>query len=203
MFFEIIDDPELTARQLSADLDIDEGQISRILKRYIDMGWLTRKRSADDARRKQIEITSEGRKLYETLNARADEKTLLRLRGADPAAVANAMGGILDLLRPTEQTGVCIRDISFGDPGFSPEFQYSSSTSWPLSFEPKTLPANAASSRTETVTDLEASSAWRLTSQISLSFAFSSSNRPPEASDLGDASWTTASRSRVVRAMNA
>jgi len=123
VFFEIIDDPELTARQLSADLDIDEGQISRILKRYIDMGWLNRKRSAGDARRKQIEITSEGRKLYETLNARADEKTLLRLRGADPAAVANAMGGILDLLRPPEQTGVCIRDISFGDPGFSPEFQ--------------------------------------------------------------------------------
>jgi DNA-binding MarR family transcriptional regulator/GNAT superfamily N-acetyltransferase len=138
VFFEIIDDPGLTARQLSADLDIDEGQISRILKRYIDMGWLTRKRSADDARRKQIEITSEGRKLYETLNARADEKTLLRLRGADPAAVANAMDGILDLLRPTEQTGVAIRDISFGDPGwvaqrhsetysvdpgFSPEFE--------------------------------------------------------------------------------
>jgi len=138
VFFEITDNPELTARQLSADLDIDEGQISRILKRYIDMGWLTRKRSADDARRKQIEVTSEGRKLYETLNARADEKTLLRLRGADPAAVANAMDGILDLLRLTEQTGVGIRDISFGDPGwvaqrhsetysvdpgFSPEFE--------------------------------------------------------------------------------
>ncbi len=118
VFFEITETPTLTARALSTALDIDEGQVSRILRRYIDMGWLTRKRAANDARRKQIEITPEGRKRYETLNMRAHEKTLQRLHGADPARIANAMDSILDLLRPTQHPNVDIRDISYGDPGW-------------------------------------------------------------------------------------
>jgi len=118
VFFEVTENPDLTARALSNTLDIDEGQVSRILKRYIDMGWLTRKRATSDARLKQIEITTEGRKRYDTLNQRADEKTFQRLNGADPAHVANAMDHILSLLSPTEHADIDIRDISHGDPGW-------------------------------------------------------------------------------------
>ena len=138
IFFEIIENPDLTARELSRILDIDEAQTSRALKRYIDMGWLVRKRAEGDARRKEIAITAEGRAGYETLNKRAHVKTLERLHGVNVSRMADTMDELLKMLGHQEATSIELRDLGFGDagwitqrhaetyaddPGFSPEFE--------------------------------------------------------------------------------
>lgn len=138
IFFEILEDPDTSARQLSHDLDIDEAQISRALKRYIEMGWLKRKRSPKDARRKQISVTPKGREGYEMLNQRAHEKTRERLHGVNTSHVADTMDDLLQTLGHPTTTPIDIRPLSFGDagwiaqrhaetyaidPGFTPDFE--------------------------------------------------------------------------------
>ncbi|MBT8459115.1 MAG: MarR family transcriptional regulator [Boseongicola sp.] len=138
IYFEIIENPDRSARQLSHDLDIDEAQTSRALKRYIDMGWLERSRSRDDARRKQIQVTAEGRRGYELLSKRAEEKTRERLVEVNLSQLAEKMDDIMRLLGHMPEQAIDIRDLSFGDagwiaqrhaetyavdPGFAPEFE--------------------------------------------------------------------------------
>jgi len=138
IFFEIIENPEQTARQLSQNLDIDEAQTSRTVKRYIEMGWLERKRSSKDARRKDIIVTAKGRERYDVLDQRASQKTQERLQGVNTSRLADTMDELLQMLGHLPQPDIDIRHLGFGDagwiaqrhgetyasdPGFTPDFE--------------------------------------------------------------------------------
>ena len=69
ILFEIVQQGGATARKIANTLALDEGYVSRILRRYEVSGWLDRRTADDDARRKILHLTAEGRAAYDALHA--------------------------------------------------------------------------------------------------------------------------------------
>ena len=135
---EIDLDPEMTARQMAQNLDIDEGQISRILKRFVDMGWLSRTRATDDARRKRLEITPKGMAEYKDLYARASLKTQERLSGVDTKQLADNLDQAMILLGEPIADAISYKPLSFGDASWVAQRHseyYSENHGFSLAFE--------------------------------------------------------------------
>ena len=112
---ELVLDPDTTARQLAHTLDIDEGQVSRILKRFVDMGWLSRTRAQADARRKRLEVTPKGLALYKDLYARANLKTQERLADVDTKRLADNLDEAMILLGEDINDTIAYKPLGVGD----------------------------------------------------------------------------------------
>jgi DNA-binding MarR family transcriptional regulator/GNAT superfamily N-acetyltransferase len=105
-------------------LDIDAGYLSRVLGRFEADGLVTRQRSAADARRQDVALTSAGRAAAAELDARSDSQVGELLAGVDRPRVLAAMRQITDLLngdgadaRPRART-VVLRPPGPGDLGW-------------------------------------------------------------------------------------
>ncbi len=79
-------------------LDIDAGYLSRVLGRFEADGLVTRRRSAADARRQDVALTSAGLAAAAQLDARSDSQVGELLAGVDRPRVLTAMREITDLL---------------------------------------------------------------------------------------------------------
>jgi len=79
-------------------LDIDAGYLSRVLSRFEADGLVTRQRSAADARRQEVALTSAGLAAAAELDARSDGQVGELLAGVDRPRVLAAMRQITDLL---------------------------------------------------------------------------------------------------------
>ena len=64
VLYELANRDSVTASELAADLDLDHGYLSRILRRFAEDGLLAKKRAANDARQSVITITAKGRKAF-------------------------------------------------------------------------------------------------------------------------------------------
>ena len=118
VFYEVATDPEGAAREIARRLELDEGYLSRILKRFVDGGWITRKRLQDDGRKKRLALTESGEALFEELVRRTRKKTEERLNGANPEMVAEAMERLERMFSPASPDEVSVRDLSHGDAGW-------------------------------------------------------------------------------------
>jgi DNA-binding MarR family transcriptional regulator/GNAT superfamily N-acetyltransferase len=105
-------------------LDIDAGYLSRVLGRFEADGLVTRQRSAADARRQDVALTSAGLAAAAELDARSDSQVGELLAGVDRPRVLTAMREITDLLsadgadaRPRVRT-VVLRPPAPGDLGW-------------------------------------------------------------------------------------
>jgi DNA-binding MarR family transcriptional regulator/GNAT superfamily N-acetyltransferase len=105
-------------------LDIDAGYLSRVLGRFEADGLVTRQRSASDARRQDVALTSAGLAAAAELDARSDSQVGELLAGVDRPRVLTAMREITDLLsadgadaRPRVRT-VVLRPPAPGDLGW-------------------------------------------------------------------------------------
>lgn len=105
-------------------LDIDAGYLSRVLGRFEANGLVTRQRSAADARRQDVALTSAGLAAAAELDARSDSQVGELLAGVDRPRVLTAMREITDLLsadgadaRPRART-VVLRPPAPGDLGW-------------------------------------------------------------------------------------
>jgi DNA-binding MarR family transcriptional regulator/GNAT superfamily N-acetyltransferase len=105
-------------------LDIDAGYLSRVLGRFEADGLVTRQRSAADARRQDVALTSAGLAAAAELDARSDSQVGELLAGVDRPRVLTAMREITDLLsadgagaRPRART-VVLRPPAPGDLGW-------------------------------------------------------------------------------------
>jgi DNA-binding MarR family transcriptional regulator/GNAT superfamily N-acetyltransferase len=90
-----------TARALVAGLGLDEGYLSRILRRFAQRGWLKRERAVEDRRRIHLSLTGKGRKAFAPLDARSHDQVaalLSRLAADDQAALLESMRTIERLL---------------------------------------------------------------------------------------------------------
>lgn len=93
-----------TASRLGADLGLDPGYLSRLLKRFEAQGLIARRPDAADARRAIVSLTAAGERAYAPLK-HASRASMLDLAGAlgadDRARLLGAMAEVERLLSPT------------------------------------------------------------------------------------------------------
>jgi DNA-binding MarR family transcriptional regulator/predicted GNAT family acetyltransferase len=112
-----------TAAGLCSTLGLDAGYMSRILRRFHSSDWLLRERSATDARRQHITLSSAGRKAFAPLQKRSQQEAAALLAPLAPQSrrrVLQAMGCLqaeLGHAAPRAAT-VVLRDPQPGDMGW-------------------------------------------------------------------------------------
>jgi DNA-binding MarR family transcriptional regulator/N-acetylglutamate synthase-like GNAT family acetyltransferase len=101
-----------TASRLAADLGLDEGYLSRILRGFERSGLIRRKPSAADGRQHLLSLTRKGRQAFAPLEARsrAEVRTMLgRLPERDQTRLTAAMREIERLLgAPARSQASCV-----------------------------------------------------------------------------------------------
>ncbi|MBV9881618.1 MAG: MarR family transcriptional regulator [Sphingomonadaceae bacterium] len=100
ILYEIANREAPLAAELQAELGLDAGYVSRILRRFQAEGWILRSRGAD-ARRRPISLTEEGRRVFDALDARTRAQVggaIETLGASDRAALVEALGAARTLL---------------------------------------------------------------------------------------------------------
>src|SRR6185369_8014820 len=106
VLYELANRDSVTASELAADLDLDHGYLSRILRRFAEDGLLAKKRAANDARQSVITITAKGRKAFAPLNKGSHDQVaamLEKLSVAEQQRVVGAMTTVESLLGASSQ----------------------------------------------------------------------------------------------------
>jgi DNA-binding MarR family transcriptional regulator/N-acetylglutamate synthase-like GNAT family acetyltransferase len=140
--YEIALGQRLTASDLAADLDLDAGYLSRLLKGLEQRGFLTRNASETDARQSILKLTAKGRKQFEKLNTRSDlevSKLLEPLGTSGRKALRTALATAKGLLGDSSRQFYCsFRDLRPGDMGWIIHRQallYAQEYGWDNTFE--------------------------------------------------------------------
>ena len=100
LLYEIANREAPLALDLQGELGLDAGYVSRILRRFQAEGWIERGRG-DDARRRPISLTEEGRRHFEAIDVRARAQIGERIEGlpdGDRATLVEALGAARALL---------------------------------------------------------------------------------------------------------
>jgi DNA-binding MarR family transcriptional regulator/GNAT superfamily N-acetyltransferase len=146
VLYELANRQQVTASELAADLDLDHGYLSRILRSFAEEGLLAKKRAATDARQSVITITAKGRKAFAPLNKGSHDQVaamLEKLSVADQARVVGAMTAVERLLGGCPQSSpsvpaVILRSHQPGDMGWVTSAHgalYAAEYGWDMSFE--------------------------------------------------------------------
>src|SRR4051794_40528171 len=97
VLYELANRDTVTASELAADLDLDHGYLSRILRRFAEDGLLAKRRTPADGRQIVITITAKGRKAFAPLNKGSHDQVaamLEKLSAVDQGRVAGAMNTV-------------------------------------------------------------------------------------------------------------
>ena len=103
VLYELANRAPVTATALAADLDLDAGYLSRILRRFGEADLVSRKRIPDDGRQNLIAIMAKGRKAFAPLNKSSHDQVatmLARLSAAEQSRLLAAMTTVEGLLQP-------------------------------------------------------------------------------------------------------
>ena len=84
LLYEIATRPAPLAAELQAELGLDAGYVSRILRRFEARGWISRSRG-DDGRRRPIALTEAGRERFSALDASTRQQVGERIATLPPA----------------------------------------------------------------------------------------------------------------------
>jgi DNA-binding MarR family transcriptional regulator/GNAT superfamily N-acetyltransferase len=123
ILYEIEHGDSATAASIALELGLDRGYMSRILQRFQRRGIIKRTTSPDDARASHLSLTAKGRRIFRTLDTRADEEVAALLREAsakDQQRLLGAMRTIEEVLAPRAEstTSFILRDPHPGDLGW-------------------------------------------------------------------------------------
>jgi DNA-binding MarR family transcriptional regulator/ribosomal protein S18 acetylase RimI-like enzyme len=100
LLYEIANGAAPLAAALQAELGLDAGYVSRILRRFEARGWIERGRG-EDARRRPISLTQAGRAAFDALDARTKADVAGRIAALGPAdreTLVAALGAVTGLL---------------------------------------------------------------------------------------------------------
>ncbi|HET7272240.1 MAG TPA: helix-turn-helix domain-containing GNAT family N-acetyltransferase [Rubrobacter sp.] len=101
VLFEIANGEDLSATDLSRELGLDPGYLSRILARLDQQGLIDRVRSDGDGRRRLLALTPEGERAFAQLDGRSREEVSEMLGGlseADRRSLIESMRAIEGIL---------------------------------------------------------------------------------------------------------
>ena len=112
-----------TAAELSRDLGLDAGYLSRILRAFEKRRFISRTRSAADGRQSHLALTARGRAAFSPLEKRSHEEILAilsRLPASEQARLIEAMRAIEAMLggRPEPKVPYVLRPQQPGDMGW-------------------------------------------------------------------------------------
>jgi DNA-binding MarR family transcriptional regulator/predicted GNAT family acetyltransferase len=79
VLYELAHAEGLHATELAADLKLDPGYLSRLLRGFESKGLIQRKTSAADARQQSISLTAKGRRTFAPLNERSTQEVAAML----------------------------------------------------------------------------------------------------------------------------
>ena len=116
LLYEIATREAPLAAELQAELGLDAGYVSRILRCFQARGWISRSRG-EDARRRPIALTPEGRARFAALDAASRRKVAERIEPlslTDQKALVEALRSVQALLGSGE-AGWSIRTFRAGD----------------------------------------------------------------------------------------
>jgi DNA-binding MarR family transcriptional regulator/GNAT superfamily N-acetyltransferase len=111
-----------TAAVLSAELGLDPGYLSRLLRGFEERGLIERTASATDGRQRTLSLTASGRAVFEAIDARSAEEIgalLARMAPAEQGRLCAALGTAERLLGgPAPAAPVVLRPPQPGDIGW-------------------------------------------------------------------------------------
>lgn len=124
VLYELAHREGLVASDLVRELGLDAGQLSRLLKRFEQAGWLRRSAHPQDARQSLLELTRAGHAAFAPLQQRSQDEAralLAPLASAQRRALVGAMASIEHLLEPPAAPAtrtVVLREPGPGDLGW-------------------------------------------------------------------------------------
>jgi DNA-binding MarR family transcriptional regulator/GNAT superfamily N-acetyltransferase len=123
VLYELAHREQPTASELSDDLGLDAGYLSRILANFDKRGWLEKKRCTSDGRQSLLSLTEQGRKALAPLDARSREEVCQMLGGlsaAEQNRLIDAMHTIENLLgvQSVQKPAYILRPHQPGDMGW-------------------------------------------------------------------------------------
>jgi DNA-binding MarR family transcriptional regulator/GNAT superfamily N-acetyltransferase len=110
-----------TASALIAELGLDAGYLSRILRKLQAAGLVGRRADAGDRRQNVLWLTEDGQRVFADLEARSQAEVaamLAPLPASDQEQLLGAMAKIEDLLARSEPTPIILRAHRPGDMGW-------------------------------------------------------------------------------------
>ncbi len=97
--YELAQRSPLSPGQLAKDLDIDAGQLSRLLQTLEQRDVISRTAAANDKRQIDIALTAKGRSAFAELNARTEAHVEQQLKTLDAAGRARVIGAMARIER--------------------------------------------------------------------------------------------------------
>jgi DNA-binding MarR family transcriptional regulator/GNAT superfamily N-acetyltransferase len=143
VLYELAHRPRTTASELSRELELDPGYLSRILRKFHERGLVARQRSSHDGRETHLSLTSHGQATFGPLesDSRKQIGSLLdRLSEAQQERLVAAMASIERLLdEPATEAAAGLRtEARPGDFGWVVQRHgaiYAAEYGWDLTFE--------------------------------------------------------------------
>jgi DNA-binding MarR family transcriptional regulator/GNAT superfamily N-acetyltransferase len=145
VLYELAHRGRCTATELTSDLGIDPGYLSRIFKKLLRARLVERKPSAGDRRQRLVALTPRGRTAFEPLDraARADVGAMLKhMSGPQRRELISAMRTVHRVLHPEAPSqpvsGCTLRPLAVGDVGWIIHRQgllYAQEYGWDSSYE--------------------------------------------------------------------
>ena len=120
VLYELASGGEITARGLARGFGLDEGYLSRLLKRFRAKGWLARRPDPADGRQALLSLTPAGMAVFRPLQDRSRAAVGEMIHGLDEAA-QEALCGALERaggLLGEARAPVDLRDLEIGDAGW-------------------------------------------------------------------------------------
>jgi DNA-binding MarR family transcriptional regulator/GNAT superfamily N-acetyltransferase len=120
VLFELAHRENPTATELSAELGLDPGYLSRILDAFVRRGCV-KKHSGKDRRQRHLSLTQKGRKTFADLDRKSHQETaamLAKLSESDRSQLIAAMKTIENILERKPPAPVTLRSHRPGDIGW-------------------------------------------------------------------------------------
>jgi DNA-binding MarR family transcriptional regulator/GNAT superfamily N-acetyltransferase len=145
VLYELAHRTPMTATALAAALNLDAGYLSRILRRFAEIGLVSKKRIPNDGRQSLISITAKGRKAFAPLNKSSHDQVaamLARLSEGEQGRLLGAMTTVEALLQPSAPDArppvLILRPHRAGDMGWVTSANaeiYAREYGWDMSYE--------------------------------------------------------------------